>query len=115
MFDNDYLLTGKHAKFTRFMKEDARIFETNVDIYLNGAIFGLLYNKHAKKDTGTDKTNILASAFINRQSECKFLYRLVMLLQQVTNETPEEKIERAFRDDADPEQADRLKENLEIL
>jgi hypothetical protein len=131
MFDREYDITGKHAIFTRFLSRDMRntpdkgkgvfghygLFERYLDVYLNGAIFGLLYDRTAPRDTSMkgEEANIPASAFNTSRNECVFLYRLVMLLEQTTGITPEERIDRAFRYDADEKYADQLAANMNLF
>ena len=116
MFESDYLLTGKHAKIVKAFTADARTFSTFIETYKCAAVFGLLYNTTAPKDKSTaDTANILASAFNNHRSDCVFLYRLVMLLEKTTDRSNEERIDRAFRDDADTDHPERLAENMELF
>ena len=116
MFERDYRLEGKHATYAKFLKDSARLYDTIVDVYMNGAIFGLLYDRRAPRDTESkDNANILAEAFINRRSKCILLFRLVLLLEKKTARTANERIDRAFRDDADEERADYLKEDMDLF
>ena len=116
MFDTDYDLSGKHASIVKFFVNDAKMFPLYIDVYKCGAIFGLLYDRHADKDnTVKDRANILASAFNNHRSDCVFLYRLTMLLERSTNATTEERVDRAFRDDADEEHPEKLKANMDLF
>ena len=67
MFENDYTINGKHATYLKFLakknaRDDqgpdnpaaARLFERYIDVYMNAAVFGLLYNRTAKRDTSSD-------------------------------------------------------------
>jgi len=117
MFDKEYDILGKHALYVRQLARDIKIndkslFERYLDVYLNGAIFGLLYNRTAKRDTSPEQANIPASVFNTSRNDCVFLYRLVMLLEQTTKATPDERIDRAFRHDADETMKDKLDENM---
>lgn len=116
MFDKDYTLTGKHATYAKYLKNEAKLYEHIVDVYMNGAVFGLLYNRRADRDSDSkDKATIFADAFANRRERCVFLYRLVMLLEKKTDRDTQTRIDRAFRDDADEERSDQLLENLELF
>ena len=120
MFDKEYDVLGKHALYVRQLSRGIKIngqglFERYLDVYLNGAIFGLLYNRTAKRDTSPDQANIPASAFNTSRNDCIFLYRLVMLLEQTTNATPDERINRAFRHDADETMKDKLEVNMNLF
>ena len=116
MFDSDYRLHGKHATYAKFLKDDAKIFNYIIDVYMNGAIYGLLYNKKVERDRDSkDNVNILASQFIERQSACEFIYRLVMLLDDSTSLTTDERIDRAFRDDSVENNDEKMKANMELF
>lgn len=127
MFDKAYDITGKHALYTRFLTRDLQnkerggvfgsygLFERYLDVYLNGAIFGLLYNRTAQRDVLTEEAQIPASAFNTSRNDCIFLYRLVMLLEQTTSVTPEERIERAFKDDADESKSEKIAANMNLF
>lgn len=120
MFDKEYDILGKHAHYVRHLARDVKIngqslFERYLDVYLNGAVFGLLYNRTASRDTSPEQANIPASAFNTSRSDCIFLYRLVMLLEQSTNATPDERIDRAFRHDADKTKKEQLEGNMALF
>ena len=77
MFENDYTISGKHATYLKFLavknsKEDdtveganaARLFERYIDVYMNAAVWGLLYSRTAPKDNSSeDRARIYADAF----------------------------------------------------
>ena len=127
MFDRSYDITGKHALYTRFLARDLQnkekggvfgsygVFERYLDVYLNGAIFGLLYNRTAQKDVSTEEAQIPATAFNTSRSDCILLYRLVMLLEQTTGVSTEERIERAFKDDADENKGEKISANMSLF
>ena len=123
MFDNDYTINGKHATYLKFLakknsRDDdspdnpkaARLFERYIDVYMNAAVFGLLYSRTAKRDTTSDdRARVYADAFSTERENCVFLYRMVMLLDKTTELTPEERVDRAFRYDTQPEKAEEFK------
>ena len=83
---------------------------------MNAAVFGLLYNRTAKRDTSSDdRARVYADAFANERENCIFLYRMVMLLDKTTELTPEVRIDRAFRYDTQPEKAEEFKQNMELF
>jgi hypothetical protein len=116
MFENDYTLVGKHATYVKYFVNEAKLFERYIDVYMNAALFGLLHNRTAQRDKeSTDRARIYADAFANCRSDCVFLYRLVMLLDKTTDlETPE-RIDRAFRDDANEQEPEKLAANMEVF
>lgn len=128
MFENDYTITGKHATYLKFLavknsKDDsdaattsAKLFERYVDVYMNAAVWGLLYSRTAKRDTTSDdRARVYADAFANERENCVFLYRMVMLLDKTTELEPEERVNRAFRYDTQVDKADAFKESMELF
>ena len=128
MFENDYTITGKHATYLKFLavknsKDDpdsattsAKLFERYVDVYMNAAVWGLLYSRTAKRDTTSDdRARVYADAFANERENCVFLYRMVMLLDKTTELDPEERVNRAFRYDTQADKADAFKGNMELF
>lgn len=117
MFENDHTIYGKHATYLKFLAkknsqdekgEDAvktaQLFERYIDVYMNAAIWGLLYNRTAVIDNQSkDRARIYADAFSRERENCTFLYRLVMLLQEKQNWQQQERIDNAFRIDSQPE------------
>jgi hypothetical protein len=116
MFDNDISLVGKHATYTKFLVNDVSVFKRFMDVYMNGAIFGLLYGRKCEKDLdSTDKANILASTVINEKMRCDFIYRLIMLLDETPGLSIENRIDRAFRDDAKGEKSENHTANMQLF
>lgn len=129
MFENDYTITGKHATYLKFLAKknssddestdnliSAKLFERYIDVYMNAAVFGLLYNRTAERDTiSKDRARIYANAFAQERENCIFLYRMVMLLDKTTEHNSEERIDMAFRYDTQPDKAEELKKNMELF
>lgn len=128
MFENDYTLTGKHATYLKLLavknvRDDvestalsARIFERYIDVYMNAAVWGLMYSRTAKKDSDSgDRARIYADAFANERENCVFLYRMVMLLDKTMDITPEERVNRAFRYDTQPGKEEAFRENMKLF
>jgi hypothetical protein len=116
MFENDVSLVGKHATYVKFLVNEAKIFKRYIDVYMNGAIFGFLYGRKSDKDKdSTDRANILAGAFITEKMRCDFIFRLIMLLDETPNFTIEDRIDRAFRDDAKGEKSENHTANMQLF
>ncbi len=113
MFESDYTLLGKHATYTKHLY-DSGVFARYIDVYMNGAILGFLNGRKATLDRGSlDRARIYADAFIKEKHRCDFLFRLLMLLDETTACTIEQRVDRAFRQDA---QGDiRKEENLKLF
>ena len=128
MFENDYTINGKHATYLKFLavknaKDDgpdspssARIFERYIDVYMNAAVWGLLYSRTAEKDnTSEDRARVYADAFANERENCVFFFFFLVLLDKTTELSPEERVDRAFRYDTLPEKAEEFKQNMELF
>ena len=116
MFDSDFTINGKHATITKHFVKTARLFPANVEVYKCAVVFGLLYNTTAAVDTDSeDDTDIPAGVLIKHRDELMFLYRLVMLLDTKSGLTDAEKADKAFRDDADPNGADKVAKNMQLF
>lgn len=121
MFDDDYRIKGIHATKAKFLSKDkvndgekgANVFERLMDVYMIAPIVGMVYGNIAEIDTeSSDTANIMASVMIKEQRKLKYIYRLIMLCDEKSNLTNEEKINRAFRDDTDPQA---LEKNMNIF
>ena len=104
MFDHDYSFRGKHATYVKMLTFDLgdnrfRLFEKNIDVYALAAVVGFTYNIRAKRDLGSDKTNILSEAFSNNKRQLINNYRMIMLLHDKENVDVNERIARAFKYD----------------
>ena len=126
MFEHDYTLNGKHATMLKFIANSkaqekdnvgcAAIFNKYITVYLNAAIWGLLYNRTALRDNESeDRARIYADAFNTERETCVFIYRLVMLLDPATKLSNNERIDRAFRDDAKPDNDAKMIKNLDAF
>ena len=123
MFSGDLELKGRFATYMRFLSattnrldktaKAAGVIATAVDIYAIAPIIGLAYNKKVNEDNSSSDTyNILSSQIINHQSDLDFAYRLVMLSDNSSGLSNDEKIDRAFRDDEKP---DKLPANMDLF
>jgi hypothetical protein len=123
MFNKPYILKGKHATYVRFLSTQTKINDKNakgafvikstVEIYAMAPLIGLAYNKKAPEDTASnDSYTIFGDAIIGHQAGLDFAFRLVMLSDNSTNLTNDEKIARAFKEDEEPV---KLTNNLELF
>ncbi|MCR5331030.1 MAG: hypothetical protein K6E62_07570 [Lachnospiraceae bacterium] len=113
LFENDVTITGKHATHLKFLVNDAKLYNDYIDVYMNAAVFGYMYSKKDDRDNeSTDRARIYADAFSNHRTECVFLFRLITLLDDESI-TTEERLDRAFRYDANPEKEEELQKCIE--
>lgn len=115
LFENDVTITGKHATHLKFLVNDAKLYNDYIDVYMNAAVFGYMYSKKNERDNeSTDRARIYADAFSNHRTECVFLFRLITLLDD-ENITTEERLDRAFRYDANPEKEEELQKCIDTF
>ncbi|MEG1151070.1 MAG: hypothetical protein RSD51_03180 [Malacoplasma sp.] len=116
MFDREIIITGEHSNKVKYLVNEAQIYSRYLDVYLNGVVIGLLYNQRQKKEISVSETaKIFAEQVIGASEELIFLYRLVMLLDCSSNLTEDERIERAFKDDALQDNQQKMKLNMELF
>lgn len=113
LFENDVTITGRHATHLKFLVNDAKLYDDYIDVYMNAAVLGYMYSKKEERDNeSSDRARIYADAFSNHRSECLFLYRLITLLDDDDIST-EERLDRAFRYDANPEKETELQKCID--
>ena len=104
MFERDYQLKGKHAIYAKYLRDTAKVFKRHIDIYMNGAVMGFLHGRQVPEEkTDKEDVSILADVFIREKTKCQFIYRMVMLLDETSGLSLEQRADRAFRNDADEE------------
>lgn len=117
LFENEIELIGRYATIVRHLKEDIGLFTTFREAYVTAAIIGYA-NKRTESDGGEDKVQA-ASIFPNelsrRKHDLRFLYRIVMLVEEDPAFTIEDYMDRAFRDDADGGNIENLKRNMALF
>ncbi|AWW25777.1 MAG: hypothetical protein RBQ97_08265 [Acholeplasma sp.] len=123
MFEKQYMLKGKHATYAKFLSlttlkknKDAKIagvFRANIDIYLVAPLIGVNFNLKSEEDTiSNDELAIFAEQLISQQDNLINVFRLVMLSENSSNLSDDERIERAFKEDEDSE---KLAANMELF
>jgi len=117
MFVSDILIHGKHAQYIKELgKTEYQLFSRYLDVFMNGAIIGLIYDRREERDRVSQfkdiQTNILAEVINKEKLNLDYIYRLIMILDDSQEITLEEKINRAFRDDSNSDVSDRHKKNF---
>ena len=93
MFDKQYRFHGKHALYVDKLtavfddKSKAKLFERNIDVYINAPLIGFLYRRMAETDNTKNPAtqqvynqNIMGDRVIYSQDDLMFNFRLIMLL-----------------------------------
>ena len=107
MFDKQYRFVGKHAdmvnKLTAIFDANskAKLFERNLDVYINAPLIGFLYNRKSSKDTSTGNNtapqNIFPEQMINASDLLKYNLRLILLLDTSYEPDQQLRLDKAFR------------------
>lgn len=105
MFDKQYRFTGSHAEkvnaLTAIFDESskAKLFERNLDVYINAPLIGFLYCCKAVKDTNAaiSPQNIFAEQMINASDQLKYILRLIILLDKEYQPDEAVRLDKAFR------------------
>lgn len=117
LFENEVELCGHYSTIVKFLKDELHIFSTFHEAYLTAAVIGFVNSKK-----GTDKTtekvqpaSIFPDQLRGRKTDFKFLYRVMMLVQDEPGYENEDYIKRTFRIGADETTFEQLKENMLIF
>ena len=117
MFDKEMDFYGKHATYLRSLapsrqyleKSDQRVtfFRSNIEVVLAAAVIGFVKQRKAQSEGNKEvaPNNIFAQALINHKDELELIYRLIMLLGDNDKLSIDNRIDKAFKYDADPEKS----------
>ena len=106
---------GKHATYLRSLapsrqyleKSDQRVtfFRSNIEVVLAAAVIGFVKQRKAPSEGNKEvaPNNIFAQALINHKDELELIYRLIMLLDDNDKLSIDNRLDKAFKYDADPE------------
>lgn len=118
MFERPLQIRGKHATYAKQLAkhpENTRfpIFNRIIDVYMVGAIMGILHGRQVAVDTTIkDDVSIFVETVIAEKDRLEFIYRLILLLDTSKNLSLEEKVNLAFRSDTDEEA---VAENMKLF
>lgn len=117
MFDKEMDFYGKHATYLRSLapsrqyleKSDQRVtfFRSNIEVVLAAAVIGFVKQRKAPSEGNKEvaPNSIFAQALINHKDELELIYRLIMLLDDNDKLSIDNRIDKAFKYDADPEKS----------
>lgn len=105
MFEKQYRFFGSHAErvaqLTAIIDEDSRskLFDRNLDVYINAPLIGFLYNRKAIKNNDVDVSpqNIFPEQMINASDKLKYILQLILLLDAENEPDEEKRLDLAFR------------------
>ena len=118
LFNNEVEVNGKYSFYIRYLKEEIGLFPTYREAYVISAAVGLYFNKHETDDNGEkmQPASIFAADLSRRKGDLRFIYRIMMLVQDDPSMSIEDYMNRAFRDDPELEgNADMIKNNMKVF
>ena len=101
MFDKQYRFTGTHAEkvnaLTSVFDEaaKAKLFERNLDVYINAPIVGFLHKRKGTKNTDSkiSDQNIFPEQMINSAELLKYILRLILILDSEYEPSEEKRMD----------------------
>lgn len=109
MFNKDFRITGKHANYwkdlcvlagnvpDRDLHANFKVFKAYIDAYISCPIIGYQFNRKGKIDnTIAGEAGMLAEVITKRSNELKFVYQIIMLLDNESEPDLDKRISRAF-------------------
>ena len=105
MFDKQYRFTGSHAKKVSALTSvfddvaKAKLFERNLDVYMNAPLIGFLFKRKGVKNSDGDiaDQNIFPEQLINNSEQLKYIFRLILILDTQHEPNEEARLDKAFR------------------
>lgn len=108
MFTGDIYIRGKYATYLKYLSQKtekndkkekvAGVFERMIDVYMTAAIVGVNYGlRRDDENTNSDTVKIFADVVNREQDNLISIFRIVMLVDNSTGLSADEKIARAFK------------------
>lgn len=109
MFDTNFDITGIHANYLKDLCElrgnvvdkdqhnNFKIFRAYIDAYILCPLIGYQYSRKSNMGSAGDgSVGILAEQIVKRSGELKFVYQILMLIDEDSEPSVEKRIYRAF-------------------
>lgn len=106
MFDKQYRFLGRHAEMVNALtavfdeSSKAKLFDRNLDVYINAPLVGFLFKRKGTKDKGDGSVspqNIFPEQMMNASDKLKYNLRLILLLDSAYEPDADKRLDRAFR------------------
>ncbi len=113
LFQNEIELQGKYASEIRFLRDEVKIFNSFRDAYVVSAIIGFITNSNidVNEVDNVQAASIFPEEIKKRKKDLKFIYQLIMLLDENEDFTIDDYKNRTFRDDPE-EYPETLRNNM---
>lgn len=109
MFDTNFDITGVHANYLKDLCElrgnvpdkdqhnNFKIFKSYVDAYVLCPLIGFQYGRKGTMGSVSDgDVGILSEQIIKRSNELKYIYQIIMLIDEESEPDVDKRIYRAF-------------------
>lgn len=115
MFDHNITFYGKHADYLRKLApskiagesliQRQTLFGSNIDVITVAPLIGFMFDRKSNQEHSDDitKNNIMLEQVLKVRAQLTLSFRLLMLLANDGNPSEEERIDRAFRYEGNPE------------
>lgn len=97
MFEGDYTINGIHATYIKYLVNDAKAFDRYIDVYMAGAVLGVLKDKRSKQGGSTDRARIYSDAFSTEHVKCNELFKVVILNDTSKPWSEEDRVNICFK------------------
>lgn len=97
MFEGDYTINGIHATYIKYLVNDAKAFDRYIDVYMAGAVLGVLKDKRSKQGGSTDRARIYSDAFNTEHVKCNELFKVVILNDTSKPWSEEDRVNICFK------------------
>ena len=128
MFDKDFRITGKHANYWKDLcvlagnvpdreeHNNFKIFNAYIDAYIVCPIIGYQYNRKATIDNSVEgSAGMLAEVISKRSAELKYVYQILMLVDEDSEPDVDKRVFRAFNfSENTAEEKAMIAENMKI-
>lgn len=117
LYQNEIELNGKYATMARTLKDDLNIISTFREVYIISTLIGFLNQQKGTPDT-TEKVqpaSIFPTELNSKKPDLRFMYRIMMLVDENPEYDIEDYMKRTFRDEIEYENNDFLKKNMELI
>lgn len=116
LFENEIELYGKYASEIRFLKDEAGVFNSLRDAYMVAAIVGFITKANVKvnEEENVKEASIFSDEIKRRRKDLRFIYQLIMLLDDNPDYNIDDYKNRTFRDDPE-EYPETIQENMTLF
>ena len=115
-FHKEVQITGKHSRYVDEMWEQNQIqnsyFKRLVDLYTIAPVIGLRARKKAAADYSDGKRTVPVTQILELEKDLEIIMQTILLLDDTTKLSVEQKIDRAFRG---PTTEEEFKENVNLF